>query len=326
MEWWQGSLFYEIFPASFQDSYNNDGIGDLRGITDRLDYLENLGVKGIRLNSIFSSKPYPQNYKDVQDLTEVDPHLGTLADFDKMVSEIHKQEMALILDLPLHPLVKSFGDEATKHNLTDRHKREENTVLPTFSSRHEIMDALSTAPGRVDPDIEVYGSINNHAIINPLDDNAVTKAIRFWHEKGVDGFYLKGLEHYTNETNFVAAVGYWKSIIGTNKILMCSEIALQNAPEFSRNVILNRMDLVDVILDVENGTKYIKHQVLSILKGSLFQKAGYPWVHWSTGNVDTPRLASTLKVANASVAIAMMGMMLPGTPSIFYGDEVNFFI
>ncbi|XP_023248133.1 neutral and basic amino acid transport protein rBAT-like [Copidosoma floridanum] len=312
VEWWQGSLFYEIFPASFQDSVKNDGIGDLRGITNRLEYLEGLGVKGVRLNSIFLSTKYPQRYTELESLTEIDPALGTLDDFSKMVSAIHQRNMALVLDLPLYPFVENFDGATENRNLTDRPNERESPALPLPSSRSEAKRAL-LAP---EVPTETFGP-------HPLDDNVVTRAIRFWHGRNVDGFYLKGLEHYTYEINFAAALRHWKSIVGPDKILVCSEKALATDSELARSAILSRVSLVDVTLDVVNGTKSIKDQVIKVLKGPLFQKANYPWVHWSTGSIDTFRLASKLKVANASVAIAMMGMMLPGTPSIFYGDEIG---
>ncbi|XP_001604982.1 neutral and basic amino acid transport protein rBAT [Nasonia vitripennis] len=323
VEWWQGSLFYEIFPASFQDSYNNDGIGDFRGITKRLDYLQNLGVKGIRLNSIFRSQQYPQHYMDIESLTEADPILGDTADFTKMVSAIHQRNMTLILDLLLFPFVKDFGGSAnlSSNDQFVRHKRNEAIAATDLPSRSETMESLLSAP--VNPSVDVSSSTVRPTVPSFLEEHPVTKSIRHWSDLGVDGFYLKGLEHYTNEKNFVGALRLWKTILGSKRIMMCSENALLNVPDDVRDVILGRMDLVDVTLDVVNGTKKIMDEVSETLKGLLFQEAGYPWIHWSTGSVDKPRLASTLKVANASVAIAMMGMMLPGTPSIFYGDEIG---
>jgi glycosidase len=326
VEWWQGSLFYEIFPASFEDSYKNDGIGDFRGIINRLDYLKDLGVKGIRLNSIFLAKKYPQQYMNIESLTEVDSNLGTLADFDDLVSAIHKRNMTLILDLPLYPFVKNLGKEFVNNNATEQSnnpKGEEISTLISLSSHHKTLETLLSAPVQGVTNIEDFDTSDNEITIESAASDEVTQAIDYWQKREVDGFYLKGLEHYTNQTNFVSALRLWKSILGPYKILMCSEKALLSAPSDSRNAILNRMDLVDVMLGVANGTRNIKDQVSKIQKGLLFQKAGYPWVHWSTGSVDTPRLASTLQVANASLAVALMGLMLPGTPSVFYGDEVT---
>lgn len=320
VEWWQGSLFYEIFPASFQDSYKYDGIGDLPGITQRLDYLENLGVKGVRLNSIFlSSKRYPEDYEDVKSLTIIDPVLGDLNDFSKMIDAIHRKNMALILDLPIYSFVKNFNVNETINE--DRYKREVDVSGSSLPSRREIMDSLSTLGVDSSPRTVTPSSLH------PFEDNEVTKAIRFWNDKKVDGFYLKGLEHYVNEANFNAIVKYWRLIVGHDKIFMCSDkvFNIDGIVDPVKNVILNEINLIDVGLNVVNGTKSIKHQVMSVLKGTLFQKAGYPWVHWSTGSVDTQRLAGTLKVSNATLAVAMLTMMLPGTPSLFYGNEVKLY-
>jgi len=82
--WWQGSTFYEIFPASFKDS-DADGFGDFRGLTHQISYLKQLGIKAIRLNSIFSALDYPHRYENVLDFYSVDPHLGKLSDFIELV-------------------------------------------------------------------------------------------------------------------------------------------------------------------------------------------------------------------------------------------------
>lgn len=156
------------------------------------------------------------------------------------------------------------------------------------------------------------------------ENDDITSAIRFWSKKGVDGFYLKGLENFVNEKIFPNKLRYWKSILGMGKILICSIKTLTDATSIlARNAILNRIDLIDVHIGVANGTNNIRDQVNNILDGILFEKSGYPWVHWSIGNIDTKRVTSTLNVNNASVAVVLMTMMLPGTPSIFYGDEVT---
>lgn len=290
-----------------------------------MDYLEDLKVKGIRLNSIFLSDNYPRDYKNIKSLTEFDPILGTKDDFTNMVSTIHQRNMRIILDLPLYPFVKSLEADLNSTSTLNRRKREESSTLLNIPSRLETMGNLLKAPAQMN--LKLVAPLDNQIDVNYLEDNIVTKAVRFWHLKGIDGLYLKGLEHYTNSSNFIVLLRHWKKILGDDKILMCSETAVNVLEEAPRNAILNIVNLVDVNLyeNVTNGTTSIRDQVSDVFKGWLFQKAGYPWVHWTTGSVDTPRLASTLKVANASVAIAMMGMMLPGTPSIFYGDEVILF-
>ena len=157
------------------------------------------------------------------------------------------------------------------------------------------------------------------------EDDPISSVIRFWFNRGVDGFYLKGLEHYVNEESFPKKLRFWKSIIGSNKILICNIKALKKAKnDEAKNAILLNTDLIDVTVRVSNGTEDIKAQINEVLDSVLFEKLEYPWVQWTVGNVDTKRVASTLAVSNASVAVSLMAMMLPGTPSIFYGDEVNY--
>ncbi|XP_033207656.1 neutral and basic amino acid transport protein rBAT-like isoform X3 [Belonocnema kinseyi] len=313
VEWWQGSLFYEIFPASYQDDIEiNDGIGDLPGISNRLDYLHDLGVQGVRLNSIFPAPHYPEYYFDVTNLTNLNEHLGKMQDFDHLVKEIHARNMTLILDLPLYPLIKDLNE--SKSNRSEPVLMQSRKVLP---------DVIPSTP---QTSLEVMGNFLTSKKVLAYtisdEDDSISSVIRFWIRKGVDGFYLKGLEHYVNEESFPEKLRFWKSITGSNRILICNIKALNEAKkDEAKNAILLSADLVDVTVRVSNGTEDIKAQINQVLDSVLFEKLEYPWVQWSVGNIDTKRVASTLSVSNASVAVTLMAMMLPGTPSIFYGDE-----
>ncbi len=98
--WWKGAVLYEIYPRSFQDS-NNDGIGDLNGITQRLDYLKTLGVDAIWLSPIYPSPQVDFGY-DISNYVDIDPQYGTLADFDRLVAEAKKRNIRVIMDLVLN--------------------------------------------------------------------------------------------------------------------------------------------------------------------------------------------------------------------------------
>ena len=106
-EWWHTTTIYQIYPRSFQDS-DNDGVGDLRGILRRLDYLVELGIGTIWLSPIFRSPMADFGY-DVSDHTDIDPLFGTLADFDALLHAAHRRGLKLLLDLvpnhtsDLHP-------------------------------------------------------------------------------------------------------------------------------------------------------------------------------------------------------------------------------
>src|SRR5580765_4976664 len=94
--WWRHAVFYEVYPRSFADS-NNDGIGDLKGITSKLDYLKELGVNAIWITPCFPSPQVDFGY-DVSDYEAIDPMYGTMADFDKLVAEGKKRDIRVILD------------------------------------------------------------------------------------------------------------------------------------------------------------------------------------------------------------------------------------
>ena len=95
-QWWQHAVFYEIYPRSFADS-NNDGVGDLKGITSKLDYLKELGINAIWITPCFPSPQVDFGY-DVSDYEAIDPMYGTMEDFDKLVAEGKKRDIRVILD------------------------------------------------------------------------------------------------------------------------------------------------------------------------------------------------------------------------------------
>ena len=98
--WWRNAVFYEIYPRSFQDS-NNDGIGDLKGITQRLDYLKDLGVDAIWLTPCFPSPQVDFGY-DISDYEAIDPKYGTMADFDRLVAEANKRHIRVLMDMVMN--------------------------------------------------------------------------------------------------------------------------------------------------------------------------------------------------------------------------------
>ncbi|MBL7862660.1 MAG: alpha-glucosidase [Cyclobacteriaceae bacterium] len=98
--WWKEAIVYQIYPRSFKDS-NGDGIGDLRGIIEKLDYIESLGVDAVWLNPIFRS-PNDDGGYDISDYYTIQPEFGTMADFDELLKGLHHRKLKLIMDLVLN--------------------------------------------------------------------------------------------------------------------------------------------------------------------------------------------------------------------------------
>ncbi|CAH1122549.1 unnamed protein product [Ceutorhynchus assimilis] len=287
-EWYQGNLFYEIFPASFYRP-NQTREGNLEGVSVKADYLMKLGVRGVRLNSIFTSPHYPIDYENASTLTEIDSKLGTLEDFKNLVRHLKSRNMSLILDLP----VSSFIQKASLMRKLP--------ITITRNATEEPNDFLNIS----------------------YDFEPVEEAMQYWLLHGVEGFYLKGLESHATDFYTARLIKRWKKLLGPNRILIISEEVVNLTPKENSNIILNHVDLVDVKLNIEKGVAEIIQQIDAVQNGSLFSRPGTPWVHWSIGNVNSNRLANILPFGNATLGATLLQMMLPGTPSIFYGDEIG---
>lgn len=290
-EWYQGSVIYEIFPASFSDS-NNDGIGDFLGIANKTDYIQFLNVRAIRLNSIFSSIEYPENYKNITSLTEIATPLGTLMDFAVLINSLHDKNISLILDIPVYPFVKRLSP----------------------NNPSQIFDFNDTEHK---PSVEFLRS-HPFEVTDPISD-----ALLFWVNRKVDGFYLKDFKHLVDDVNFPSSLRRWKKIIGQNRILITNYETYEVIPNQYKNIFLNNIDLIDVRLKIEEGIGVLSKQLESIQNSTLFKKPGRPWVQWTLGDETTDRLANRLPISNATLGATLLQLMLPGTPSIFYGDEIG---
>lgn len=97
MNWWQTGIIYQIYPRSFQD-YDGDGVGDIRGIIERLPYLVELGVDAVWLSPIFTSPMVDFGY-DIADYTDIDPLFGSLADLERLIEAAHRNGLKILLDL-----------------------------------------------------------------------------------------------------------------------------------------------------------------------------------------------------------------------------------
>ncbi len=205
-DWWRGAVIYQIYPRSFQDS-NGDGVGDLLGIVHRLPYIASLGVDAIWISPFFTSPMKDFGY-DVSDYCDVDPMFGTLADFDAVIDTAHSLGIKVLIDLVLshtsdqHPwFVESREDrtnpKANWYVWADAKPdgTPPNNWLSIFGGSAWQWDA-----GRLQ--YYLHNFLTEQPDLNfhePEVQDALLDVVRFWLDRGVDGFRLDTINFYTHD-------------------------------------------------------------------------------------------------------------------------------
>lgn len=204
--WWRGAVIYQVYPRSFQDS-NNDGIGDLPGITRRLPHIASLGAEAIWISPFFKSPMADFGY-DVSDYCDVDPMFGTLADFDALVARAHELGLKVLIDLVLSHTSDQHPWFAESRANRDNARADwyvwadpqadgtpPNNWLSVFGGsswqwdtrreQYYLHNFLASQP-----------DLNFH---NPDVQDALLDVARFWLERGVDGFRLDAINFGTHD-------------------------------------------------------------------------------------------------------------------------------
>ncbi|MCJ8166623.1 alpha-glucosidase [Pontibacter sp. E15-1] len=210
-KWWKEAIVYQIYPRSFQDSDGN-GVGDLEGIISRLDYIKSLGVTAVWLNPIYAS-PNDDNGYDISDYRAIMPEFGTMQDFDRMLEEMHKRDIKLVMDM----VVNHSSDEHAwfKQSRSSRTSpyRDYYHWWPAEKGKPNYRYSLFDEKG----DAWKYDSLTNAYYLhyfsqkqpdlnweNPKVRQEVYDIMKFWAEKGVDGFRLDAFQFAAKDTTFPA--------------------------------------------------------------------------------------------------------------------------
>ncbi|GAA2077670.1 oligo-1,6-glucosidase [Pseudolysinimonas kribbensis] len=201
--WWHSAVIYQIYPRSFADA-NGDGIGDLRGILQHLDHLEDLGVDAIWLSPIYPS-PGDDNGYDISDYEAIDPVLGTLEDFDDLVAALHARGMRLVMDLVVnhtsdeHPwfVESASGPDSPKRDWYWWRPARPGTLAGTSGAEPTNWESFFSGPvWQLDP---ASGEYYLHLFSakqpdlnweNPDVRQAVYRMMRWWLDRGIDGFRM----------------------------------------------------------------------------------------------------------------------------------------
>jgi len=206
-EWWQNAVFYEIYPRSFADS-NNDGIGDLNGITSKLDYLHDLGIDAIWITPCFPSPQVDFGY-DVSDYEAIDPMYGTMRDFDRLVAEAKKRDIRVILDFVVNHTSdqhKWFLD--SRSSKTSKYRdwyiwRNGKGDQPPNNWQSEFGGPAWTFDKKTGQYYYNYFYPQQPDLNwrNPAVKEAMLDVTRFWYKRGVAGFRLDAVDTLFEDPN-----------------------------------------------------------------------------------------------------------------------------
>jgi alpha-glucosidase len=357
--WWAAGVLYQIYPRSFQDS-GADGIGDLRGIIDRLSYLSDLGVDAIWLSPIFPSPMADFGY-DVSDYVGVDPIFGSMDDFDALVITAHARGLKLLLDLvPNHTSDQHpwFLESRASRDNPKRDWYLWRDPAPDGGAPNNWLSEFGGSGWEYDAATSQY---YYHAFLaaqpdlnwrNPEVRAAIYESMRFWLRKGVDGFRVDVIWHLIKDEQFRdnppnpdfrpglpphAALHPVYSADRPETLQVVAEMR-RVLDEFDRRVLIG-----EIYLPIERLVAYYGHELGGAHLPFNFALLSAPWhargiaqlidryeqalpqgawPNWVLGNHDRQRVASRVGDAQARIA-AMLLLTLRGTPTMYYGDEIG---
>ncbi|MBR1147320.1 alpha-amylase family glycosyl hydrolase [Bradyrhizobium sp. AUGA SZCCT0431] len=362
--WWQNGVIYQIYPRSFQDT-NGDGIGDLRGIEQRLDYLVSLGVDAIWISPIYPSPMVDFGY-DVADYCDVDPRFGTLADFDDVLMQAHRRGLKVLLDF-----VPNHTSDQHPWFVESRASRQ-NQKRDWYIWRDAAADGgppnnwISDFGGSAWERDETTGQYYYHAFLKEQPDlnwrhpavrAAMYDVMRFWFDRGVDGFRIDVLWHMVKAADFPhnpPNPAYRPEMGEMHRLL---QLHSTDQPEVHRiaaemreiadgygargqgeRVLIGEIYLpVDRLMHYYGGEHPEVHlpfnfqlidapwRARSLAAVITSYEAALPqggWPNWVLGNHDRPRVAAKRGQAQAGVAAVLL-LTLRGTPTLYYGDELG---
>jgi alpha-glucosidase len=350
---------YQIYPRSFRDT-NGDGVGDLRGILERLDYVAGLGVDAVWLSPIYPSPMADFGY-DVADYTGIHPIFGTLADFDELLGALKQRGLKLILDfVPNHTSDQHpwFRDARASRSSAKRDWYLWRDPAPDGGPPNNWLSQFGGSAWELDA---ATGQYYYHAFLKEQPDlnwrnqdvrNAMHDVLRFWLDRGVDGFRVDVLWHLIKDDR-------WRDNppnphFGPGQAPHNAQVPLYVAdrPEVQdvihglRKVMDEYSDRVligEIYLPIERLVAYYGTSLDGVHLPFNFQLLQAPWnargiarlidqyeeaiprggwPNWVLGNHDNPRIASRVGPLQARVA-AMLLLTLRGTPTMYYGDEIG---
>jgi alpha-glucosidase len=207
-KWWKEAVAYQVYPRSFMDS-NGDGIGDLKGVTSKLDYLKELGIDVIWLSPMFKS-PNDDNGYDISDYQDIMDEFGTMADFNELLEEVHNRGMKIILDLVINHTSDEHPWFIESRSSKDNPKRDWYIWRDGKDGKEpNNWESIFNGPAwKYDEETDQYfmhifsakqPDLNWE---NPEVRNALQAMVNWWLDKGIDGFRVDAISHIKKEPGF----------------------------------------------------------------------------------------------------------------------------
>ncbi|MDP9372137.1 MAG: alpha-amylase family glycosyl hydrolase [Chloroflexota bacterium] len=357
--WWQRGIIYQIYPRSFGDS-DGDGVGDLPGITGHLDYLQWLGVDALWISPIFPSPMADFGY-DVADYMDIHPLFGTLEDFDRLLAEAHRRGLKVILDYVPNHTSDQHPWFVESRSSRDNPKRDWYLWRDPAPDGGPPNNWLSHFGGPAWAFDEATGQYYCHLFLkeqpdlnwrNPEVQRAMLDVLRFWLDRGVDGFRVDVIWLMIKDDQFRDNPPNPDWQPGENPYRSQLPIYTADRPEVFDIIAMmrqvldeyhERLMIGEIYLPIERLVTYYGAGGRGVHLPYNFQlillpwdarriaaaidvyEAALPagaWPNWVLGNHDRPRIASRAGAAQAGVA-AMLLLTLRGTPTLYYGDEIG---
>ena len=360
-KWWKEAVVYQIYPRSFKDT-DGDGIGDIKGITSKLDYIKSLGVDAVWLNPIYSS-PNDDNGYDISDYRNIMKEFGTMQDFDALLKGMHERKIKLVMDIVVnhssdeHEWFKQSRSSRTSPYRDYYHWWNADRGKPAY--RYSLFD--------INHDAWKYDSLTNAYYLhyfsrkqpdlnweNPKLRQEIFDMMKFWADKGVDGFRLDAFGFAAKDTTFPAwPAGYENDFMKYYAMgpHLHDYLKEMNAAVFSKydvmavaegtgNTMVDAHNLVDadrnelnmayafeaVDIAKKDGYSLLHFKQVFTKWDSAFADKG--WLAIFLANHDQARLVSRFgndKPAFRDLSSKMLTtflMSMRGTPYYYNGDEL----
>ncbi|XP_060865657.1 maltase A3-like [Metopolophium dirhodum] len=261
-EWWSSTIFYQVYPRSFKDS-NKDGIGDLKGITQKLDHFVDLGIETLWVGPFFKSPMDDMGY-DVEDFYMIDPIFGTMSDLEELVFEMNKRNLKLVIDLiPNH---SSYKCEWFEKSIKQEGKYKDYYIWHNASNQDEVLSNSSVTPIPPNNWLSIFvGSAwtwneqrkqfyyhqfskeqPDFDMRNPDVKQQILDVIEFWMDKGVTGFRFDALK-FLYENVSLLDEPFKPGMSNASEYVELNHIYTSNQPEIIDSVLEWRAFMDDYI-------------------------------------------------------------------------------